>query len=42
LPSGNTYFWYTDEGQRCLYIVDADGNLIGGPDGTSGDNPVRR
>ena len=42
LPSGNTYFWYTDEGQRCLYIVDADGNLIGGPDGASGDNPLRK
>lgn len=41
-PSGNTYFWYTDEGQRCLYIVDADGNLIGGPDGASGDNPLRK
>lgn len=41
-PSGNTYFWYTDAGQRCLYIVDADGNLIGGPDGTSGDNPLRK
>lgn len=42
LPSGNTYFWYTDEGQRCLYIVDADGNLIGGPDGASGDNPLHK
>ena len=42
LPSGNTYFWYTDEGQRCYYHVDTNGNLVGGPDGTSGDNPVRR
>ena len=42
LPSGNTYFWYTDEGQRCCYHVDTNGNLIGGPDGVSGDNPLRK
>ena len=42
LPSGNTYFWYTEDGQRCYYHVDTNGNLVGGPDGTSGDNPVRR
>ena len=42
LPSGNTYFWYTDEGQRCYYHVDTNGNLVGGPDGVSGDNPLRK
>lgn len=42
LPSGNTYFWYTEDGQRCYYHVDTNGNLVGGPDGTSGDNPARR
>lgn len=42
LPSGNTYFWYTEDGQRCCYHVDANGNLVGGPDGASGDTPVRR
>lgn len=41
-PSGNVYFWYTEDGQRCYYHVDTNGNLVGGPDGTSGDNPVRR
>lgn len=40
--SGNVYFWYTEDGQRCYYHVDTNGNLVGGPDGTSGDNPVRR
>ena len=42
LPSGNTYFWYTEDGRRCYYHVDTNGNLVGGPDGTSGDNPARR
>ena len=42
LPSGNTYFWYTEDGQRCYYHVDTNGNLVGGPDGTSGDNPLRK
>lgn len=42
LPSGNTYFWYTEDGQCCYYHVDTNGNLVGGPDGTSGDNPLRK
>lgn len=42
LPSGNTYFWYTEDGQRCYYHVDTNGNLVGGPDGASGDNPLRK
>lgn len=42
LPSGNTYFWYTEDGQHCYYHVDTNGNLVGGPDGTSGDNPLRK
>ena len=41
-PSGNSYFWYTEDGQRCYYHVDTNGNLVGGPDGTSGDNPLRK
>lgn len=41
-PSGNVYFWYTEDGQRCYYHVDTNGNLVGGPDGASGDNPLRK
>ncbi len=42
LPSGNSYFWYDEQGQRHNYYVDQDGNLTGGPDGDAEDHPIRR
>lgn len=39
LPTGNTYYWYDDEGVRHTYGFDSDGNLVG-PEGE--DRPVRR
>ena len=42
LPSGNSYFWYDDAGLRHTYGVDQEGNLIGGPEESDGDRPMRR
>ena len=41
-PSGNSYFWYDEQGLRHNYGVDQDGHLTGGPEGDAGDRPVRR
>lgn len=42
LSSGNSYFWYDDAGLRHAYGVDQEGNLIGGPEESDGDRPLRR
>lgn len=42
LPSGNSYFWYDEQGLRHSYGVDQDGHLVGGPEDDEGDHPVRR
>lgn len=42
MPSGNSYFWYDEQGLRHSYGVDQDGHLTGGPEDDAGDHPVRR
>ena len=42
MPSGNSYFWYDEQGLRHSYGVDQDGHLTGGPEGDAGNHPVRR
>ncbi|MBR5094703.1 MAG: RHS repeat protein [Oscillospiraceae bacterium] len=42
LPSGNSYYWYDEDGQRHAYGMDENGNLVGGPGGDAGDAPIRR
>ena len=39
LPTGNSYFWYDERGERHCYHLDESGNPIGGP---GGENPIRR